>query len=87
MIANIINIGNSQGIRLPKILLHECGFDKVKSVEVIVKNHQLIIKKAKKAEHPRAGWRESFKKMAQAGDDKLLDESFANDWDKDEWVW
>jgi antitoxin MazE len=84
MITNIINIGNSQGVRLPKVLLHECGFDKVKSVEVVVKNHQLIIKKAK---HPRAGWRESFQRMARAGDDKLLDESFANDFDKDEWEW
>ena len=38
---------------------------------------------------PRQGWEESFRLMAQAGDDVLLDDvPFAlSDWDVEEWEW
>ena len=37
---------------------------------------------------PREGWEEALKKMAQAGDDKLLDaETIVPTFDKDEWEW
>lgn len=86
MKANIIRIGNSRGIRLPKALLEECGFEENTVVEIISKNHQLIIKPYK-TKNSRAGWTEALQKMAKSGDDELLDvANVENDWDK-EWEW
>lgn len=37
---------------------------------------------------PRDGWENAFKKMAQAGDDKLLDSDLIEStFDKEEWEW
>lgn len=85
MRTNIIQIGNSQGVRLPKTLLHACGFDGVTEVEVIVKDHHIIISKADK---PRADWGKAFQAMAEQGDDQLLDAGqLKNTWDQTEWKW
>ena len=64
----IIKIGNSQGIRIPKVLLEQAGLGE--EVELDVGNHQILIRAAGK---PRQGWEEAFRAMAEAGDDKLLD--------------
>ena len=86
MKANLIKIGNSRGIRIPKTVLDECNFGE--TVEIIVKNHTLILKPARK---PREGWEESFKEMAKNGDDQLDDlkdfREFNNEWDEKEWEW
>jgi len=39
--------------------------------------------------HPRDGWDEQFKMMAERGDDRLLDEAASNliRWDAEEWEW
>ncbi|GAB4484725.1 MAG: hypothetical protein Fur0016_15470 [Anaerolineales bacterium] len=34
---------------------------------------------------PRQGWREQFKTMSEAGDDRLLDEPTPTQFDEDEW--
>ena len=41
------------------------------------------------ANHPRAGWDESFRTMAQNGDDALLDgySLLLTRWDEEEWDW
>ncbi len=44
MLLDIIPIGNSQGVRLPKLLIEHCGFEKTVEVEVV--DHHLIIKRA-----------------------------------------
>jgi hypothetical protein len=38
---------------------------------------------------PRAGWDESFRLMAERGDDQLFDEESVNQscWDDAEWEW
>ncbi len=64
----IIRIGNSFGIKVPKMLLKQCGFKN--SAIARAENGNLILSPAKKL---RQGWLAAFKKMAQAGDDKLLD--------------
>lgn len=82
---NIIKIGNSWGIRLPKSLIDQCKF--TESVQVKVKNGALILI-PDTDESPRAGWDKKFKKMAKMGDDKLLDpEVFELESDKDDWKW
>ena len=82
MRAQIIRIGNSQGIRIPKTMLEQVGFKE--DVELEVKKDQIIIKAAKKV---REGWGKAFQEMANRGDDKLLDEEISNKWDEEEWQW
>ncbi len=80
----IIKIGNSQGIRIPKLLLDQLGFRD--EVELDVQQDQLVIRPVR---HPRHGWEEQFKLMAERGDDHLLDETVPSltQWDADEWEW
>ena len=67
MKARIIPIGNSQGIRIPKAIIEQCGFDRSVHMEVI--DGSLILTPTKKV---REGWEKSFREMAANGDDKLL---------------
>ena len=80
----IIKIGNSQGIRIPKLLLDqtEIGED----VELEVQGHNLLVRPARGA---RYGWDERFSQMAKQGDDQLLDADSitTSNWDIDEWEW
>ncbi|HJD59541.1 MAG TPA: AbrB/MazE/SpoVT family DNA-binding domain-containing protein [Rickettsia endosymbiont of Omalisus fontisbellaquei] len=81
MHAEIIKIGNSKGLRIPKAFLEQC---KIKStVNLTVKNHSLIITPY---ENIREGWEESFKTMAKKKDDQLLDEDYI-DLDTEGWEW
>jgi len=79
--AQIIQIGNSQGIRIPKVLLEETGL----SGEVDVELHPdgLLIRKAQK---PRSGWAEAFRSMKE-NDDAEVGEAPSTDFDKKEWQW
>lgn len=82
--AAIINIGNSRGIRIPKPVIEQCGFQT--EVEIEVHDHHLIIRSES---HPRAGWSTSFARMSEYGDDKLIDQVAEHglDWDDEEWEW
>jgi len=84
MKANIVRIGNSRGIRLPKSVLEQCHLKD--SVEIEVDDDTLIIKPA---HSPRSGWAESFSSMAEQGDDRLLDAdvNLSTEWDESEWRW
>ncbi|WP_312699615.1 AbrB/MazE/SpoVT family DNA-binding domain-containing protein [Sedimentibacter sp.] len=46
MQTNIVKWGNSQGIRLPKILLESAGLSEIDIVDITVENGNIIIKKA-----------------------------------------
>ncbi len=82
--ASIIKIGNSRGIRIPKPVIEQCGFQT--EVEIEVHRHHLIIRSTN---HPRAGWSTSFARMSDSGDDRLLDQVAepGPDWDTEEWEW
>lgn len=83
MKTKIIQIGNSQGIRIPKPFLEQTGLGD--EVELEVRADELVIRSAKKM---RSGWDASFAKMADSGDDTLLDpDVVANRWDEEEWTW
>jgi len=84
MKAHIVKVGNSHGIRIPKVLLDDLGLNG--EVELMVRQDQLVIKPGR---HPRAGWEERFKQMAKRGDDQLLDKDAASltKWDADQWEW
>ena len=84
MRARIVKIGNSQGLRIPKIILEQT---KLKDeVELKVQEHQIVISAPQR---PRAGWEEAFREMAKRGDDKLLDAPLSSltRWDEEEWEW
>ncbi|OGT30113.1 MAG: MazE family transcriptional regulator [Gammaproteobacteria bacterium RBG_16_51_14] len=84
MKANIVRIGNSKGIRLPKSVLEQCHLQD--SVELAVEGNTLIIRPV---HAPRSGWAEAFSTMARQGDDGFLDADagLSTEWDKSEWRW
>jgi antitoxin MazE len=82
MLASVVQIGNSRGIRLPKRIFHE--LDIKDEVELIINKNELIVKGVKK--RPRQGWSEIFAKMSEYKEDKLLlPENIDNE--TFEWVW
>ncbi len=68
MRANIIQIGNSKGIRIPSVILK--GLNIGKEVELGVQDGILLVNPITKK--PRAGWERKFKEMARCGDDRLV---------------
>ena len=86
MKTNVIKIGNSRGIRIPKSIIEQSGLND--EVELEVRNNQIIIKSISKTK--RENWDLLFKKMAQNKDDMLLDaDTLAGQtiWDNNEWLW
>jgi antitoxin MazE len=84
MRARIIRVGNSQGIRIPKALLAQCGLGD--AVEIEAEGDHLVIRPARTA---RSGWDDAFQDMAASGDDALLDEGELGEteWVTTEWDW
>ncbi|MCD6116546.1 AbrB/MazE/SpoVT family DNA-binding domain-containing protein [bacterium] len=85
MKTKIIKIGNSRGIRLPKVILHQIGIDD--EVDLEVDRDRIVLKPIHR---PRSSWRESFQRMHLKSDDQLLDGNeivFQTSWDRDEWIW
>jgi antitoxin MazE len=80
----LIKIGNSHGIRIPKLLLDQIGL--VEEVELEVQPDQIVIRPAQSS---RYGWEEQFQAMALQGDDRLLDSEALTltTWDTYEWAW
>jgi antitoxin MazE len=80
--SKIVKIGNSRGIRIPKTILEQAGL--TDEVEMTVDGDRLIINSPI---HSRQDWFIQFMRMAQFGDDRLLDEPTSMQWDEDEWEW
>lgn len=79
----IVKIGNSQGIRIPKLLLDQTNFEK--EVELEVQDNRIVIRASFPTRHD---WDEQFQMMAEQGDDRLLDEPVQqSSWDEEDWVW
>lgn len=80
MEVSIIRIGNSKGIRFSKTILEKYNIkDKV---DITLDKDQIIIKPIST---PRKGWENSFKKMAENGDDRLLFNDVFDDENLEEW--
>jgi antitoxin MazE len=81
----IVKIGNSQGVRIPKLLLEQSGLGG--EVEIEVQGDHLTIRAAP---HVRAGWDAAFAAMSEQHDDALLDSELLDQssaWDQAEWHW
>ena len=84
MKARIVRIGNSQGIRIPKVILEQTRLKD--EVELTVQDREIVITAPQR---PRAGWEEAFREMAKRGDDKFLDAPLPSltRFDEEEWEW
>ena len=67
MKVNIVSIGNSKGIRIPKALLEQVHLNK--EADLVVEGTKLVIRPIKKA---RDGWDKAFKSMHAKKEDTLL---------------
>ncbi len=71
--AELVRIGNSKGVRIPKIIIEQAQLEE-KELEFKIVDEGLLIRPVNKK--PRAGWEEVFKKYSH------LDISF----DDTEWL-
>jgi antitoxin MazE len=87
MKTNIVTIGNSQGIRIPKILLEQSRLSG--EVEIEVRGESLVISPSRK---PRENWNEAFRaareeEEAAVNDNEIIGENTQNRFDEEEWEW
>jgi antitoxin MazE len=82
MKTQIIQIGNSQGVRIPKVLLEDSRI--TGEVDLELHPDGILIRNAQK---PRSGWDEAFKTMAENEDDDLSQRSETTKFEKKEWQW
>lgn len=82
MKAQIIQIGNSQGIRIPKMLLEETGI----TGEVELESHAegILIRNIRK---PRGDWDSKFKQFLDLDDDHQGENDPPSEFEKKEWQW
>jgi antitoxin MazE len=83
MRAELVRIGNSRGVRIPKPLIEQCGLGD--AVELRVENNCLVISPAHR---PRHDWGDVFRAAGSGDSDELLLEDAApTDFDREEWRW
>ena len=83
MKTELIRIGNSRGVRIPKPLIELCGFGE--TVELRMEKDRLVISPERR---PRQGWEESFRAAGSPTHDELLLEAVGpNEFDREEWKW
>ena len=82
MKVNIVQIGNSKGIRIPASVLSQCNIGT--EVEMKIENQKIVIIPVK--ETPRREWSKKFKEMAENKHDSLLiDDSLDIEQEDFEW--
>ena len=82
MKTRIVRIGNSRGIRVPKLLLDEAALPD--EVELRAEPGRIVVSAASR---PRSGWAAKARAMHDRGDDVLLDKGTATRFDLSEWRW
>jgi antitoxin MazE len=83
MKTEVVRIGNSRGVRIPKPLIEQCGLGE--TVDLRVENDCLIISPGRR---PREGWAEAFRAAGSSREDELLMERAGpNEFDLEEWKW
>ncbi len=79
----LVRIGNSRGIRVPRVIVEQAGLSE--ELELEVRRRQLIVRPSVR---PRRGWEERFREMRGRGESGLLwpDVSLSS-FDESEWEW
>jgi antitoxin MazE len=80
--ARLVRIGNSRGIRLPKLVIEEAGL--TEEVELRVRAGTIVIEPAAGA---RAGWAEAAAEMGARGEDRLGVAPTPTRFDAEQWKW
>jgi antitoxin MazE len=82
--AEIVRIGNSHGVRIPKAIREQAGL--TGRVTMTVADNALVIRAERK---PREGWEEAIAKViAEHGhDEPVWPDYMQNDFDDTEWTW
>jgi antitoxin MazE len=79
----LVRIGNSRGIRIPKPIIEQCGLGD--TVQLRIENDCLVIVPER---NPRHGWKEAFQAAGAAREDELLlEDSRPSEFDRKEWKW
>jgi antitoxin MazE len=79
----IVRIGNSQGVRIPKAIRDQAGLSG--RVSMTVSGGALVIRSARR---PRQGWDDAFASAVQCGrDEPLWPGEIRNTFDDAEWTW
>ena len=78
----IVRIGNSRGIRVPKLLLEQA--DLPDEVELRAEPGRIVVSAATR---PRTGWAAKARAMHNRGDDVLLDQTTPTAFDLADWRW
>jgi antitoxin MazE len=79
----LVRIGNSRGVRIPKVILEQCGLQETADLQV--ERDRLVIARER---HPRQGWEEAFLAAGQSSNDELLLEALpSNKFDREDWRW
>jgi len=82
MKVDLVRVGNSRGIRIPKPIIEQCGFED--AVELRVENDHLVIAPARL---PREDWEEAFRAAGSSVHDELLLDTPSSQFDREEWRW
>ena len=82
MKTRIVQIGNSRGVRLPKVLLEQAQLDN--EVELDAEPGRIVIRRVSR---PRARWAAAARKMHDRGEDRLLDPATSTRFDEKDWKW
>ncbi len=82
MKTEIVRIGNSRGVRIPKSFIEEAGLEN--EVELRLVDGGILVESAPV---PRTGWAEAAKQMHDADKRDALDDLFTTDFDDEEWTW
>lgn len=81
MKAQLVRIGNSRGVRLPKAVIDQADLEDV--VELEVEDGRVIISASRS---PRAGWERAARELAAASRG-LFDPATPTRFDEAEWRW
>jgi antitoxin MazE len=76
MHVSIRQIGNSQGVVIPKPVLTQLGLSAEAGAEMTIEGGALVLRRP--ASPVRTGWAEAARKIADAGDDALVMGEFGN---------
>lgn len=79
MHVTIRQIGNSQGIVIPKPLLIQLGLEG--EADIAIEGDAIVLRKP--ARHARAGWAAAAMEIAEQDDDALVMGEFGNESDED----
>ena len=82
MKTKLIQIGDSQGIRIPQSLIEHAGLKT--EVNLRATESGILIETPRA---PRTGWAEAAQELRQRNEHRLLDDPTPTDFDESEWQW